>query len=252
VIDGDKLFFFVCGAKATVIALNKNTGQTIWASQSLDEKPAYCTPLLFEWKGRKLLGGYTSKHLLGIDTADGAILWKVAVADYSATDKPREAHPNTPIFRDGRLFGTSGYNMGSIMLDLNADGSAVKTVWTNGEFDNHHGSVVLVGDYLYGANWNGNGDGNWMCVEWKTGKTMYDTHWHGKGSLTYADGMLYCYEEKDGNIALVKAAPSGFETISSFKINLGKDQHWAHPVVCGKRLFIRHGDVLMAFDIEAK
>jgi outer membrane protein assembly factor BamB len=40
--------------------------------------------------------------------------------------------------------------------------------------------------------------------------------------------------------------------ISSFQVTLGKDQHWAHPVVCGKRLYIRHGDVLMAYDIEEK
>jgi len=251
VIDGDKLFFFVCGKKATVIALDKNTGDSAWASPSLNDHPAYCTPLVFEWNGKKQLTGYTSNHLIGLDTQTGNILWKVAVLDYSPK-ATRYAHPNTPVFRNGRIFGTSGYNMGSVMVELDPDGISAKQVWTNPEFDNHHGSVVLVGDYVYGANWNGNGNGNWMCVDWKIGKTMYDTHWENKGSLTYADGMLYCYEEKNGTVAMVKADPAGFEVISSFQVTLGKDQHWAHPVVCGKRLYIRHGDVLMAYDIEEK
>ncbi len=251
VIDGDQLFFFVCGKKATVIAMDKNTGKTLWASPSLNDEPAYCTPLVFEWNGKKQLTGYTSNHLIGVDTQTGNILWKVAVLDYSP-GAVRYAHPNTPVFRNGRIFGTSGYNMGSVMVELDPNGTSSKQVWTNVDFDNHHGSVVLVGDYIYGANWNGNGNGNWICVDWKTGKTMYDTHWENKGSLTYADGMLYCYEEKGGTVGLAKADPAGFEIISSFPITFGKDQHWAHPVVCGKRLYIRHGDVLTVYDIEEK
>jgi outer membrane protein assembly factor BamB len=111
--------------------------------------------------------------------------------------------------------------------------------------------VVLLGDYLYGSNWKGNGDGDWMCVDWKTGKTMYQTHWENKGSLTSAEGMLYCYEEKNGNVALVRADPAGFTPVSTFKVSLGEGECWAHPVICGKRLYIRHGGVLMAFDIAS-
>ncbi len=251
VIEGDKLFFLVCGAKATVVALNKHNGQTAWASKSLGDAIAYCTPLVIEWKERKQLVGYTNNNIIGIDVVDGAVLWTYAVSDYLKSES-RGIHPNTPVYRDGMLFCTSGYDMGSVMLAIDPNGTAVKKVWTNPEFDNHHGSVVLVGDYLYGANWHGNGDGNWMCVDWKTGKTIYDTHWENKGSLTYADGMLYCYEEKNGNVGLAKADPAGFEVVSSFQVTLGKEQHWAHPVVCGKRLYIRHGDVLMAYDIAAK
>ena len=55
----------------------------------------------------------------------------------------------------------------------------------------------------------------------EVGKTDYTFNWDdNKGSISYADGMLYCYEEKRGNVALVKATPDEFKLISSFKVEL--------------------------------
>ena len=52
-------------------------------------------------------------------------------------------------------------------------------------------------------------------------------------------------------MVLVQPDPKDFRVISSFQIERGQDQHWAHPVVAGGRLYVRHGDVLMAFDLSA-
>jgi outer membrane protein assembly factor BamB len=246
----DKVIFTVDGAKANIVALNKKTGELVWAGGNLDGGAAYVSPITFEYGGRTTIACYTGKYVFGVDAADGEILWNYTISESSRMGG--NLHTNTPVYRDGMLFFTSGYNTGAVMLKLSADGASVEKAWENKDFDVHHGSVVLLGDYLYGANWKNNENGDWMCVEWKTGKTMYQTHWENKGSLTSAEGMLYCYEEKNGNIALVKADPAGFNPVSIFPISLGSGEHWAHPVVCGKRLFARHGDVLMAFDIAAK
>jgi hypothetical protein len=80
---------------------------------------------------------------------------------------------------------------------------------------------------------------------------MYETEWFNKGSLIYADGMLYCYEESKGNVALVQATPQSFSPISTFQIKQGNGQHWAHPAVANGILYIRHGDALLAYDIKA-
>jgi outer membrane protein assembly factor BamB len=139
--------------------------------------------------------------------------------------------------------------MGSTQLKLSVNGDSVEKVWENPEFDNHHGGIVLVDGKLYGANWQSNKQGKWVCVDWETGKTLYEQEWGNKGSLSYADGMLYCFEENSGTVGLVKATPDGFNPVSSFQITQGEKEYWAHPVVCGKRLYIRHGDILMSFDI---
>ena len=74
----------------------------------------------------------------------------------------------------------------------------------------------------------------------------------GKGSVIFADDMLYCYGEKHGDLALVKANPNGYEQVSSFRIPKGTGKHWAHPVISDSRLYMRHGNALMVYDIRAK
>ena len=71
------------------------------------------------------------------------------------------------------------------------------------------------------------------------------------GSVAYADGMLYCYGEK-GTLALVKVSPKAYEMVSSFKVAQGEGQHWAHPVISNGRLYIRHGDALIAYQVKSE
>ena len=78
---------------------------------------------------------------------------------------------------------------------------------------------------------------------------MYEEKWITKGSIIYADGLLYCWEERSGNLALVKPNPKKFDIVSSFKIEYGTGPHWAHPSIAEGKLFMRHGEVLMVFDI---
>ena len=90
------------------------------------------------------------------------------------------------------------------MLKLSADGKSVELKWSSDALDTHHGGVVLVDGYIYGSNWVNNGNGNWVCQEWETGKVMYEEKWHNKGSVIYADGLLYIYEEKAGTCGTVE------------------------------------------------
>jgi len=89
-------------------------------------------------------------------------------------------------------------------------------------------------------------------MDWKTGELKYEKKWECKGSIITADNMMYCYEEKKGNLALVEPTPEDFKIVSSFKIDKGKGPHWAHPVIRNGVLYVRHGDVLMAYDVKKK
>ena len=246
-IIGDKVIITVGGKKALLAALNKKDGTTVWTTPANGDASAYCSPISFEWANKTMIVTMTENHIVGVDAETGALLFSYPVLNY--VEKNKGIHPNTPIVKEGRIFVSSGYDMGAVQLKLSADATEVEKVWVNSEFDNHHGGIVLVDNKLYGANWQSNRQGQWMCVDWDTGETLYEHNWNNKGSLTYADGMLYCYEEGSGMVGLVKAAPQGFKPVSTFEIELGEKEHWTHPVICGKRLYIRHGDVLMAFDV---
>jgi outer membrane protein assembly factor BamB len=126
-------------------------------------------------------------------------------------------------------------------------------VWKDQVLDVHHGGVVLVNGYLYGSNWLNNGDGNWCCIEWATGKKMWEEKWNCKGSIIAADGLLYIYDEKKGNLGIIKPNTEKFDLVSSFQITQGvAGPFWAHPVIHNGILYIRHTSALMAYDIKAK
>jgi hypothetical protein len=111
--------------------------------------------------------------------------------------------------------------------------------------------VVEVDGKIYGSNWKSNREGKWVCMDWNTGEIEYVADWYTKGSMVYADGMLYVYEERTGHVGLVKPDPKGFEVVSSFKVTKGTGPHWAHPFIADGKLFLRHGDVLLVYNIKA-
>ena len=76
---------------------------------------------------------------------------------------------------------------------------------------------------------------------------MYEQEWNTKGQIISADGKLICYEEKRGNIALVKATPDGFTPISEFIVEHGSGPHWSHPSLYKGRLYLRHGKSLLVY-----
>jgi outer membrane protein assembly factor BamB len=91
--------------------------------------------------------------------------------------------------------------------------------------------------------------GTWVCVDWTTGKTLWTSKWYSQGSVISADGMLYLYEEKSGHVALAKPDPLKLDIVSEFQITKGEGPFWAHPVIKRGRLYIRHGDFLMVYQI---
>jgi len=160
------------------------------------------------------------------------------------------ANTNAPLYSNGEIFVTSGYNHPGIKLALSDDGKSVQEIWKNDTIDTHHGGVVLVDGNLYGSNWQNNSKGRWASVNWESGRTNWEEEWYNKGSTIYADGMLYIYEEKSGNVALVEPSPENLKIISTFKVTDGEGPHWAHPAIYGKKLFIRHGNVLLVYNIS--
>lgn len=241
VILSDRLFCTPGGKDASIVALNRHTGETLWTSQGLNDASGYCSPLIVELNHRPILLTMTEKAAIGMDTRDGTVLWRHGHVNSF------KVNANTPIYRDGRIYVTSGYGKGGELLEVSDQGT-VSVRWSDKTLECHHGGVVLVDGYIYGS---AGKTGKWICLDFNTGRIMYETRGVGKGAVTYADGMLYCYGE-NGKVALVPASPHEHKIVSSFRINSGKGRHWAHPVVADKRLYIRHGEVLMAYDIAKR
>ena len=249
--DG-KVFFTPGGTSTAMVALDMTTGQVVWQSESLNDRVSYASPILVESGNKKGVINITREYIFCVDVSSGQILWRYQYSQLPHSDRHKGLYINciSPIYRHGHLFVTSGYDHTAVMLKVLPNHSGVEEVWQQREFDTHHGGVVWLGDYLYGSNWLSNAKGNWLCVDGRTGEIKYNKAWETKGSIIYADGRLYCYEQKDGHVALVRPTPQDFNVVSSFQITLGDKQHWAHPVIHDGTLYIRHGNVLMAYDIS--
>ncbi len=236
------------GPGATIVALDKNTGKTIWKSDIKGDKAAYCSPVLINRGDRKIVATMLQQSVVGVDAETGYLLWRDRFADYQ--DNAKGINFVSPVYSNGRLYTTSGDNNGGAMYELSTDGTRITRQWTDEILDCHHGGVVQVDGYVYGSNYRNLFAGDWVCLDMETGKVMYEEKWRTKGSTIYADGMLYCYEEKSGHMALVQPTPEAFQIISSFQVKEGQGRHIAHPAIADGVLYIRRGASLTAWDIR--
>jgi outer membrane protein assembly factor BamB len=228
------------GKDAALVAMDKHTGATVWTSTGFSDFPAYCSPILLKRGEFNLLVTITARNVDGLDADSGKLVWSLAF-DSTAEDPN---HSVAPACGDDWLYITSGHRDGGQMYKLSPEAGTLTRSWTDTTLNTLHGGLISLDGYIYGSS----SRGKWVCLEAKSGQVMYETTGVGMGSVAFADGMFYCYGEK-GTLGLVRATPTAHEVISKFKIEQGEGPHWAHPVISGKRLYIRHGDALMVYAI---
>lgn len=244
-VDGDRVICTPGGDQGAMAALDKRTGEVIWRSKEFTDPAQYASPIVFDFNGERQYAQLTMKTLAGISAKDGALLWR---ADWPG----RTAVIPTPIFDDGSVYISSGYNVGCMLVDLKP-GHAVEIVYTNKVMKNHHGGVIQVGDHLYGYS-DGRG---WVCQDRRTGDEVWLSTELGKGAVTCADGMLYCLEEKSGKVVLIEATPKGWVETGHFtldpqtEIRSERGKIWTHPVIANGKLYLRDQDLIYCYQVRS-
>jgi outer membrane protein assembly factor BamB len=242
-VRGKYLYCTPGGPETCIVCLDKMTGETVWQSASAGgDTTGYASIQWAEFEGIPILLTMTAKALVGVHAETGRLLFR------HPHETAYDVNAFMPLYANGEVFVSTGYGSGSELVRLKRDGEniAAEQVWVNKDLDNHHGGVILVEGFLYGSSYNG----RWCCLDWKTGETRYMDRGIGKGSLTYADGMLYLYSERR-TVGLAKATAEKFELVNQFRLpSEERAESWAHPVVCGGRLYLRHGNILFAYDVR--
>ncbi len=255
-IDGDKLICTPGGKDATIVALNKKTGELLWkAPVPGGDGAAYASAIPVEFGGRREYVQFLQKGVAGVDAENGKFLWRY---NHPANGTANAA---TPIYHDGAVFAASAYNTGGGLVKLTKEGDgSVKAdeVWfTKNDMQNHHGGVILLDGYLYGAN-GGNSGGYLICLDFKTGKVMWDERDKpgrkgvSKGSVALADGRIY-YRQEDGTMILFEPSPKEYMERGRFQQpERSKAPAWAHPVIANGKLYVADQDNLFCYDVKAK
>jgi outer membrane protein assembly factor BamB len=246
-IDGNKLVCTPGGAKNTMVALNKENGETVWTtSQEGNRGAGHASIVVAEVGGTRVYVTTTASGALGVRASDGKLLWNYNIDNTTAVIP-------TPIVRNDLVFFTAGYGRGGALLKQtgSADGVSVEEVYPlRRNLGNKHGGVVLIGDYLYG---DSEDSGVPFCADLMTGEEKWKKRGSGKGSAAFAaaDGRLYVHFA-DGTMVLAKASPDDFEEVGSFKIPHGTNRpSWAHPVIADGKLYLREQDHILCYDVKA-
>jgi outer membrane protein assembly factor BamB len=239
------------GKKASLVAFSISDGKVVWEAEPLDQEPQYINPKLIEYAGKKIIVTVMGTYIFAVNAKDGKIMWKINYTEINAaTGRVMKNHAMTPLYKDGNILIANGYNWVALKLKLSTDGNSVDIVWENRNFDPQLGGAVLLGNNIYGTTHMSKPPDMWACVDWITGKTLWTAKWYSRGSVISADGMLYLFEEKSGHVALVKPDASKLDIVSEFQVTKGEGPFWAHPVINNGKLYIRHGNVLMAYRIK--
>ena len=243
-IDGDNLICTPGGNGATMVALNKKTGKTVWkAASPQGDKVAYSSPIAVTVGDVKQFVQFTANGTIGIRATDGKFLWR----DDSAANGT--ANCCSPMAAGEFVVTASGYGKGGSMVQLaSAKGeSSAQFGWHSNELQVQHGGVFLVDGHVYAAN-----EQALVCIALKTGDVKWKDRSVGKGSLTFADGKLFVRSEQ-GPVAMVEASPKGYKELGRFEQpNRTGSKAWTYPVVTGGKLFLRDQDTLFAYNIKGK
>jgi outer membrane protein assembly factor BamB len=248
-VDGDHVIVTPGGKDATMVALDKKSGETVWKCAIPLKLPraGYSSVVIAEVGGVKQYVQLLDGGLVGVST-DGKPLWQYEKLGHNTANVP------TPVVLQDQVLAVAGYGKGGALLKLTADGKDVKAeeVYFNKELTNKHGGVLVVGEYAYGDT---DDQGAPYCAEVKTGKVLWkrkgsDGKGSGSVSVTYADGRLY-FHYQNGIVALVEATPDGYKESGSFQVK-AEGNAWAHPVVVGGRLYLREGNSLYCYDVREK
>jgi outer membrane protein assembly factor BamB len=255
-VDGDKLLCTPGGPQAGIVALDKRTGAEIWRSAipNLGDKGSdgapYASIVVSHGAGIKQYVQLMGRGVVGIAADGGKFLWGYNRVANNVANIP------TPLIHEDYVFCSTGYGTGAVLLRLNASPAGVQAdevyFLEAKDLQNHHGGMVLIGDYIYLG--HGHNAGAPTCLEWKTGKIVWRNP-RGPGressAVTYADGNLY-FRFQDGVMALVAATPEKYEERGMFQLPTSDKPSWPHPVVSGGNMYIREQDMLLCYDVKKK
>jgi outer membrane protein assembly factor BamB len=247
-VDGDKLIVTPGGSEATIVALDKTTGEPVWKS-SLPAlgQAAYASAVAAEIGGKPQYVQFFEKGVAGVDAESGKLLWS-----YDKTAQGSPANIPTPVVRDDYVYTATGRAGGGLVKIETSGGTAsAEEVYFAKKLPSAIGGSVVTGGHLYGT-----GGEAMLCVDFATGDVKWEERGIGAGAVLLAEGRLYVRGE-NGAVALVEATPEAYRELGRFtpagaEERTGRQKAWAYPVVASGRLYVRDQNSLWSYDVKAK
>jgi outer membrane protein assembly factor BamB len=224
----------------SIMAFNRKTGALVWKGGDFDPAPA--SPIVIDVAGQPQLVALAADRIVGLDPSNGAVLWTYPHATQYGLNI------STPVWSENELFVSSAYNGGSRLLQLTRlDGkTSVKELWFTNRMRVHFGSVVRIGDHIYGSSGDF-GPAFLVGVDAKTGRVAWQDRAFARAQLVNGGPAVVLLDE-DGTLGLVKLTPKGLVTIS--RTSVMEATSWTPPTVVGPRIYLRDRKNMVALSVQ--
>jgi outer membrane protein assembly factor BamB len=242
-VDGPWVVCTPGGEKNTMVALDKTNGNLVW-SAAVGDAAGYASVIKANLDGVDQYINLTAKGVIAVRAKDGKFLWRYDLPGRKVANIP------TCITSGNSVFAAMGYGVGGGRVDIKRTGDdfEAKEVFSTKKMVNHHGGIFLLNGMVYGCC----DPKDLTCLDFNTGDVKWSDKSSGKCSVLYADGMIYCRDEK-GPISLVEATPDGFKLKGRFdQPDRSKLNSWAYLVIANGMLYVRDQDVLLCYDVREK
>ncbi|MEJ5170883.1 MAG: PQQ-binding-like beta-propeller repeat protein [Fimbriimonadales bacterium] len=235
VLHQGRVLVCVGGPNATLVALDPNSGKTVWHGGGSD--PAgYATPVIATINGRPQALVFTAKALVGVDLSNGALLWR------QPWETPYDVNAATPVVLGNSVFITSGYNRGCALVDITPQGPRIR--WENKAVKAHFSSPILHRGVIYA-----NSDpGELVCLDPASGRVLWKARGFEKGGLCAVDGVILAMDGAGGDVVMVAMDPSAYRELGRFRPLGG--QSWTAPIVSNGCLIVRNRSALACYSLR--
>ncbi len=282
VLESGHLIVMIGGQpNSGVAAFDPKTGETVWSKVGKDtwnglpkigwrgEPPvvwkdyamqaSYASPVVATIHGKKHLLCFMRQGLVSLDPKTG----KENFNFWFRSRVNESVNAMNPVVQDDLiLLSAAYYGIGSVLLQVQPNGNAVKEIWRSDALEIHWSTPILHEGNLYAFSGRNEPDARFRCVEFKTGQIKWDKdeRWrksltppdvYGRGSLIMADNKLIALGEA-GLLGLFKPNPERPTELARYQVPELKYPCWAAPILSDKRLYLRSENRLICYNFAAE
>ena len=239
VVDGDRVFVPVGSpTKGTLVAFDKLTGKVLWTAGK--ENTAYSSLMVGTLAGVRQVVHLTGDSLMGVDVANGKILWQTSVKTGA------KRHVLTPILADDSVtISSSSVGLTKFTVSKDSGGLKLEPAWKNDKVKITLATPVLVNGHLYGLGTGGNKT-EFICVDFKTGELKWSQPGFSDYAAVIAAGDKLLVQDMAGTLTLLKASPEKFEELGRVQVC---GNTWSHPALADGKIYQRDKKQLFALEL---
>ena len=243
IVDGNMMILHVGGHNdGALTAFDPATGAVKWTWTG--DGPGYGSPIIADIGGTRQVVVFSQKNLVGVNAANGQLLWSVPFEARSTTNSI------TPLVYGGNTIIVAGQGKPlTAYVVANKGGKwAADLMWENPQVQMSFSNGVLVGDALFSMSPLNSGQFFWADA--KTGNTLWlsDPRQAGNAAITRSGDLLFVLKDS-GELMIGKATPGvAFTPIKTYTV--ANSATWAPPVFSGNRIFVKDIDTLALWTLN--